>query len=387
MKVAILVNDLCVRGGTHKQVLRLCEYLEKQDIEFGVFTKYYDISKTYPDFKKYKIEYVSYKIPSLGGNTNIVNSVVNLLKSYFDERHLYKKIRKEYDVVNIHDNGFFNIIRWLKRRKNVKIFWQINDLPSCFRIGANQNTVDNFPFKIMRLLFRKNVKNVDKITVNVTKNKERVKKYLNCDADVLYCGVDKNQGLELHHFNSKESFNLLSTGVFFAYRNYETLISVVEKLTKKGIKIHLDIIGDTKFDEQYYQSICTLVEEKHLGNIVTIHGQVDENKYCELYNQADGFAFVNVDQSWGLAVFEAMSCGLPVIVSNSVGAVELLNNEKDCIILDPFDTNAICDEIIRLMNDSVYYNDLSKNAHNAVEKMTWDNMYCSKLVNLFLNQK
>ena len=32
MKVAVIVNELTVRGGTHKQVLRLCQYLEKKKI-------------------------------------------------------------------------------------------------------------------------------------------------------------------------------------------------------------------------------------------------------------------------------------------------------------------------------------------------------------------
>ena len=46
MKIAVLVNELNIRGGTHKQVLRLCEYLESQRIEFKIFTKYYDALQT-----------------------------------------------------------------------------------------------------------------------------------------------------------------------------------------------------------------------------------------------------------------------------------------------------------------------------------------------------
>ena len=42
MKVAVIVNELTVRGGTHKQVLRLCQYLEKKEIDFVLCTKYYD---------------------------------------------------------------------------------------------------------------------------------------------------------------------------------------------------------------------------------------------------------------------------------------------------------------------------------------------------------
>ena len=63
--------------------------------------------------------------------------------------------------------------------------------------------------------------------------------------------------------------------------------------------------------------LVTLFRTKNLKKSVTIWGEVDENTYLKLFDKADIFTFGNIDQSWGLAVFEAMSCGLPTIVSNS----------------------------------------------------------------------
>ena len=50
-----------------------------------------------------------------------------------------------------------------------------------------------------------------------------------------------------------------------------------------------------------------------MGLSVTSCKDTAEDLYNELYNDADIFAFININQSWGLAVFEAMSCGLPVV--------------------------------------------------------------------------
>ena len=108
-----------------------------------------------------------------------------------------------------------------------------------------------------------------------------------------------------------------------------------------------------------------------------------KKKYNELYNEADIFAFININQSWGLAVFEAMSCGLPVIVSNSVGAIELLTNGEDAIILDPLDVNKISNEVKKLISNKAYYEKLSERGYNAVKNYTWDNLYSSKMVDLF----
>ena len=124
-------------------------------------------------------------------------------------------------------------------------------------------------------------------------------------------------------------------------------------------------------------------KEKKLENDIKIWGQVDEITYNTLYNQADIFAFINIDQSWGLTVFEAMSAGIPTLVSNSVGAIELLHNGEDAIIVEPKDVREIADQMIALMEDGEYYNRISEKAYNAVKDYTWEKLYSSKMVKLF----
>ena len=184
-----------------------------------------------------------------------------------------------------------------------------------------------------------------------------------------------------------ERFRLLSTGVFFAYRNYETLVDVVEKMKNDNMPIYLDIIGSTASGKEYAQKIKTLVSGKKLDNYIKIWGQVDDDKYNELYNEANAFAFVNIDQSWGLAVFEAMSCGLPTIVSESVGAVELLHDNQDSIIVNPLAVDEICNILKRLMYDKEYYKKISTNAIEAAKDYSWDQLYSSKLLNIFYGLK
>lgn len=387
MKIALIVSELNIRGGTHKQVLRLSEYLNALGHNVTIYTKYYNLKGTYPEFETLNVKSLyegdwRKKIDS----SKFLQKIKNKAHRIIDELKLVLLIDKDTDVLNFHDNGLEKVIIFSKFvfRKKSSLVWQINDISGAFHVGVHSKSEDLPSHKKTRFYNEYAAKCVDEITVNVTKNAVRVKQCLGRDAKVFYCGVDVNEALEKHSYNIKDNtVRILSSGVFFPYRNYETLIDVVENLKNKNINVHLDVIGATDRDKGYSDKIINLVKEKNLENEITIWGQVDEAKYVELHNQADMFTFININQSWGLAVFEAMSCGLPVIVSESVGAIELLHHNEDAIIVDPENVEEISDIVLKLMNDKNYYNKISENAFNAVKEFTWDKLYSERMLELF----
>lgn len=380
MNIKILVNNLNVCGGTHKQVLRLAQYLIKKDYNVEIDTHCYEINKTYPGFAEIKVHHLT---SEMNKKNNLRQGILTKIKNAID---MATVIAKDADVINIHDNSMYleTIFTRLLCGKKTKFVWQINDLPACFCVGVNREQKDSLKLKLKRIYMHLVAKCVDEITVNVTKNGELVEQCFGRKAKVFYCGVDVNEKLEKHSYNIKDNtVKILSSGVFYPYRNYETLVDVVENLKNKNINVHLDIIGATDRAQSYSDKIKNLVKEKDLENEITIWGQVDDSKYVELHNEADMFAFININQSWGLAVFEAMSCGLPVIVSESVGAIELLHHNEDAIIVDPENTEEISNVVLKLMNDKEYYNKISENAYNAVKEFTWDKLYSERMLELF----
>ena len=352
MKVLMVVNELNVRGGTHKQLLRLCEYLSKNN-DITIYTTIYEKEKTYPDFEKFNI--VTPKLKNVKTNSKI-KKVIYKIENAKKENKVLENLLKDIDIVNIHDSNVARLID-VSKKNNKKVVLQINDMPYYFLEGNAKGQKDNLKNKLRRMNFKRLVKKVDAITVNVSKNKEVVKKCLNLDAKVFYCGVDTNENLEKHNsMHNEKKLNLFSSGVFFPYRNYETLVEVVEKIVQNDIDVHLDIMGSTDLSPDYANKIKKMISDKKLEKYITIWGQVDDKKYVELHNNADMFLFININQSWGLAVFEAMSCGLPVIVSESVGAIELLKNKENSIIVDPENVDEIYNEIMNLKNNKVLQN-------------------------------
>ena len=71
-----------------------------------------------------------------------------------------------------------------------------------------------------------------------------------------------------------------------------------------------------------------------------------------------------------------------MIVSDSVGAVELLHDGEDSIIVDPLDSTVITQKIIDLYDDAIYEK-ISRTAHFNASQYTWDKLYSSKMVEAF----
>lgn len=153
-------------------------------------------------------------------------------------------------------------------------------------------------------------------------------------------------------------------------------------LKDNGENCTLSIVGSTSLDSEYADSIKSLAEDLDLE--VNILGEISENELREIYLESHLFLFLNVEQSWGLAIFEAISCGLPVIISESVGAVEILKGTKGVVILDPFNIEAVAEEIRKFL-DKDYYLEMSYQAFLASREMSWDSMYSSKVETFFYN--
>jgi glycosyltransferase involved in cell wall biosynthesis len=153
-------------------------------------------------------------------------------------------------------------------------------------------------------------------------------------------------------------------------------------LKDNGKNCTLSIVGSTSLDPEYADSIRSLAKDLDLE--VNILGEISEDELREIYLESHLFLFLNIEQSWGLAIFEAMSCGLPVIISESVGAVEILKGTKGVVILDPFNIEAVAEEIGRF-SDKDYYLEMSYQAFLASREMSWDSMYSSKVEILFYN--
>lgn len=76
------------------------------------------------------------------------------------------------------------------------------------------------------------------------------------------------------------------------------------------------------------------------GKAVVLTGVVEDSHMPALYRCADALVFPSLTEGFGLAVLEAMACGVPAVVSRIEPFIEYLD-EDDCAWADPRDAAAI----------------------------------------------
>ena len=87
------------------------------------------------------------------------------------------------------------------------------------------------------------------------------------------------------------------------------------------------------------------------------------------YAECDAFILPSVDDGFGMALFEAVANGVPSVATRNCGASELLEAERDCLLIDAFSVEQIKETVLRLYEDSNLRDRLSVSGPAAVEAL------------------
>jgi glycosyltransferase involved in cell wall biosynthesis len=113
-----------------------------------------------------------------------------------------------------------------------------------------------------------------------------------------------------------EGVTLLFVGrLVEAHKNVATLIRACEKLALGGHPVNLMVIGNGP-DRTRYESI---VAERRMSRVFFL-GELNHDQLCEVYTAADILVLPSSSEAWGFVLNEGMEFGLPLVVSEAVGA-------------------------------------------------------------------
>jgi glycogen(starch) synthase len=123
-----------------------------------------------------------------------------------------------------------------------------------------------------------------------------------------------------------------------------------------------------------------LIEQAvHLGisNKIIFTGKLTEEEVKHIYKISSIYVMPSVSEPFGITALEAISAGIPTIVSKSAGVSEVL---KNCFKVDFWDTDEMANKIIALLRYEPLRNTLSENGKKEIILFTWDSVAKKTLI-------
>jgi glycosyltransferase involved in cell wall biosynthesis len=165
---------------------------------------------------------------------------------------------------------------------------------------------------------------------------------------------------------------LLSVSFFAMHKNFEVLTDAVSQLISENRKVKLittterESTGDKEAYDRWRQDI----QRKGLENVIIESGYVSHDRISHLYEASDIFLFPSVTESFGHPMVEAMSCGLPVVASDTSVNREICNGAGH--FFSPFSSRDCAKSIREILQDSSARSKLSERSLDRADCFSWD---------------
>ena len=140
-------------------------------------------------------------------------------------------------------------------------------------------------------------------------------------------------------------------------------------IDRKGITILNDVIKNIP---DVYLICAGKGEKKPQGSHVLFCESVNPNDLADFYSAADVFVLPTLNEGCCNAIIEAMACGLPIISSNLPFNNDILDNTNS-LLVDPLNDEEIKKSILRIKEDNLLREKLSRGSIEKAKKLTLEN--------------
>ena len=179
-----------------------------------------------------------------------------------------------------------------------------------------------------------------------------------------------------------DSIELLCVGTVNQGKGHETLLAALASL--RDLPWRLTCAGSLSRDPVTAQRVRETVARLRLEDRVSLVGELDGQALDACYGQADVFVLATQQETYGMAVAEAVAHGLPVVATMAGAIPELVGNDAG-LLVPVGDTEALAESLARALSDADLRVRLAEGARLRRNQLpTWDEA-CRRMANA-LNQ-
>jgi glycosyltransferase involved in cell wall biosynthesis len=303
--------------------------------------------------------------------------------SYIVSWQLAKALRKntkQFDLVHIHGLYRFPqaVAAFFARKYNIPYIIMVHGSLDPFLFNKKKN-------RRLKRFYETLIenRNLNKATaIHFTTEEEmRLVEPLKLKAPgiVIPNGLDANKYVNLPSYGKfRDKYNLNNTKIILHFgrinfkKGLDILVKAFAQVAHKQDDVRLVIAGPD--NEDFGVEVRKWLTQENVSSKAIFTGMLQGNEALEVLRDADIFALPSYTENFGMAVVEAMACGLPVVISNKVNIWREIDEAKVGLVTS-CDVDEVAVSFLKLLNDENERNRLGEAGKIFVKQSySWDSI-------------
>lgn len=217
----------------------------------------------------------------------------------------------------------------------------------------------------------------DKVIAVSNYTKQTIIKYYGIDAnkiEVVYNGTYANNAM-LRPISKKNHKMILFLGRLAHQKGPMYFIETARKILEYRQDVHFVIAGNGGMYHEMMHKVASL----GLGRYIHFTGFLNHANIDKVFRLADVYVMPSISEPFGLSCLEAISYGVPVVISKQSGVAEVLPN---AIKVDFWDTQEMANKILALLEYKALRKDTLQHSVSALQQLTWE-LNAEKLLQVY----
>jgi glycosyltransferase involved in cell wall biosynthesis len=163
-------------------------------------------------------------------------------------------------------------------------------------------------------------------------------------------------------------------------KGLDILVNAFVAVARERGDVHLLLAGPD--DSDYGEKVTTWLKKENVYKKTTLAGMLQGEEKLEALTNSSVFVLPSYSENFGIAVLEAMACGLPVVVSEKVNLWPTVVAAKAGLVA-PCDAEIFSSKILDILNDDNLARQMGMNGIALVRnKFSWQEI-SSKLLSVY----
>jgi glycosyltransferase involved in cell wall biosynthesis len=319
----LIVHPFLLHGGAETAVVKLCEYLNSQEVDHTLITLAAEEDYLNNPNLNIKVNRESIDKTQIRKSES-TKKALSLIPDALILRKLVSKHKNNCDLINPHNIP----AAWASIKQDKPVVWMMNEPPGIYVNEAPSQLLSgliNVGTTTDKLLIKKYV---NQICVNSALTYKQAKKRYGQEPVKVLFGIDYDTYIKgnpkkiIEKYALKDNFVVITIGWLSPQKNQFASIIAIEKIREKIPEIKLIIAG--RGENSYERLLKNYVHSKKLENHVVFTGYISEEEKRDLYHACHLGLYPFKGQGGLLVPFETLCASKPVIVSPTFGSSDLI---------------------------------------------------------------